>query len=314
MSALYYFVPDYVFSKYYRKNIPAWKKTYDTIDSSIPLIDRTNGLVQPMATKVYDQCLLPVITESQLTYKQCLEKRSVELFEMSTKTNAPLSILWDGSISSTAIIISFLKSYHSGYLKKRIKILTNPDVLTNNDTFYKKYVLPNFEIVSEELLPQLSNTLIVTPEFNDHLFYDEDITDPILIKYAEESAARFNIQLADNKDIGWWFKFCFQWQHNHFKLHTILPGVTEPWSKQYIHHFYQTDYFQLWSIKNKKLRDTDKSPCKQYVYEFDNSLKCCSTKTDLYSYKPRALAITSKFETITKFNPDNFYNTDYVST
>ena len=198
--------------------------------------------------------------------------------------------------------------------------------------------------------------LIVTGELNDQLFgsdmmrglllkdktsvmsrFDKDY----LLKYINnkindaqisemffnsiyESSAKHGIVLEKNSDWFWWFNFCFKWQNVHFRIYTLtmpkfFDTINSDWDKTYLHHFYQTDDFQLWSMNNPQVREFDdwkdyKKEAKQLIYEFTKDEEYYNNKIkngSLHSIFRTRLSndcVTDKFEIVEKMDADEYYN------
>lgn len=345
MSSLYYFNPLDATLKFYRKDILAWKKLYNLVHPTTGLVDRTGKLQQPIQLSQYSRCCLPNLSTSSLTYSQCLVFRAQELFDLSTVLNKPLAIVWNGDLDSTCVVIAFLQSYSLTRLKEKIKILTTEEAIRENPVFYSNYILPNFEIISSHRLPWMfdGTVLLVTGEFNNHLFnignyveingsynrnqvfnfINKQIDDAwitnILIDSVLESSQIAGLVLESNNDFFWWFSFCFKWQDTHFRIYSLAfpklhDRITEEFDKTYLHHFYQSDKFQSWSINSPGIRQNRfKKPVRDIVESYDANVKCSNNPIKssfqlAYQYRPLVQAITNEFKFVEEYNPHQFYN------
>jgi hypothetical protein len=201
--------------------------------------------------------------------------------------------------------------------------------------------------------------LLISGEFNDQLFGSDLIRAYLTKQGTDEINGKFNkdqiftyvnkkvndskvsnilidniintselkgIQLEKNNDFFWWYNFCFKWQAVHFRLYALtfpkfFDTVSEEFDRIYVHHFFQTDNFQLWSINNPQVRYiTDwknyKQLAKESIYAFDknekyyiNKIKRPSLQTVFY-HRPLVKAVTSDFKVIEDYNPHEFYNPD----
>lgn len=359
MSSLYYFNPLSITQEVFRKDVLAWSKLYNLITGAVGMNDRTNILEQPIKLSSYSRCRLPIISSTNITYDGCLDERAHELFQLSKTLNKPLGIMWSGGIDSTCVLVSFLRNFSLDELKGQIKIITSIEATFENPEFYKKYILPNFEIINGENIPWLfdKSMLLVSGEFNDQLFgsdlirvyltnkgkdeingpFNKDqifnyinskVDDPkvstILIDSIIDSSKLVGVNLEKNNDFFWWYNFCFKWQAVHFRLYALIfpkffDNVSEEFDRTYVHHFFQTDNFQLWSINNPQVRYiTDwknyKQLAKDSIYAFDkndkyfiNKIKRPSLQTVFY-HRPVIKAVTNDFKVLEEYNLQDFYN------
>lgn len=361
MSSLYYFNPLAVTNNLLRKEVISWSKIYKFVGFAIGMNDRTGLFQQPIKLDLYDRCQLPKIKTTDLTYDECLDRRAKELFDLSTTLNKPLGIMWSGGIDSTAILVAFLRNFPLEELKDRIKIITSTEATLENPEFYIKYVVPNFEFINSEHTPWLfdGSVILVTGEFNDQLFGSDiikvfltstgsaEVNSPlnrdqifnyintgiedervsnILIDAVLNSSESYGVPLEKNNDFFWWWNFCFKWQNVHFRIYSLtfprlFDNVTEDWDKNHMHHFYQTDKFQQWSMSNPEIRYIDdwkhyKMKAKESIFKFDknafylnNKVKRPSLQTVFYQ-RLVADGITSDFKILEKFNAHEYFNSN----
>jgi hypothetical protein len=359
MSSLYYFNPLTVIQKFHRKESFGWNKIYNLISQAVVMNDRTGLLKQPINIEIYPNCKLPELAFTDITYDMCADRRAKELYDLSVKLDKPLGIMWSGGIDSTMIMVSFLRNYSLSELKGRLKVITSTEAILENPNFYAKYILPNFDFINSEYVPWLfdGSVILVTGELNDQLFgsdmikmylamHDADtVNGPFnrdhIFKYVDskiqdakvsniivnaviDASKKYGIELEKNNDFFWWYNFCFKWQCVNFRIHTLanpkfFPTITQEWSDNHVHHFYQTDSFQLWSINNPDVRYiTDwknyKQRAKESIYAFDkdegyfiNKIKRPSLQT-VFHQRLVAEAITTDFELLDTFDPNDFYN------
>lgn len=294
MKSLYYFNPLAIVNKSLRKDVQEWAKLYGLIGHAVGMTDRTEQFKQPVRQLIFPECALPVLVNSKLTYTECCDKRTEELYNLSVTTGKPLGIMWSGGIDSTLIMVSFLRKYSLADLKQRIKVIISAESKIENPEFYKNYILPNFEFVNSENTPWLfdGSTIIVTGEFNDQLFgsdlmkvyiannggtslsspykrdtvfayinskIDNEKVSNTLITAVELAATKYGIIMEKISDFFWWYNFCFKWQGVYFRIYALTAprffnNVNPEWNRVHMQHFYHTDYFQLWSISHPEVR------------------------------------------------------------
>jgi hypothetical protein len=360
LNSTYFFNPNVLRLSVFRKDILNWVKLYRLINFSVSMNDRTGTLIQPIKQSIYDSCAMPAYKQTKLTYKDCCDEKAKQLYDLSEQIQKPITVMWSGGIDSTNVIVSLLRNYSIEQLKDKVKIALSAQTKQENTQFYNNYILPNFEFVNSESIPWLmdGSTIIVTGELNDQLFgsdmikmflfkdktmvtkkLDKDsmlsyinakINDmwisELLYTVICESANKHGIVLEKNSDWFWWFNFCFKWQNVHFRIYCLTSpsysiNINAEWDKTYMHHFYQTDNFQLWSMNNQQIREIDdwkqyKMQAKELIYEFDrnkdyleNKIKAPSLQT-IFHQRILNENITSNFEIVEKFIPENYYNSN----
>lgn len=359
MSSLYYYNPIAFVNKLDRPGVSNWSKIYNLIGNNVGINDRTGSLVHPIKTSIFSACKMPTLVEMNKTYIECCHERATELYNLSAELNKPLGILWSGGIDSTMIMVSFLSLYSKSDLHGRIKVITSSESITENPKFYKSYILPNFELVSAELLPSMFNTdiILVTGEFNDQLFgsdlmstyisrlgnrsliepYDYDTilnyvdefigdhkTSEILVKSIEDSGEKTGLPFEKNSDFFWWFNFSVKWQTVYFRIYALNNfnlhnNINQSYTSTYLHHFYHTDTFQLWSMNNPQVRYIDdwknyKLLAKQEIFKFDDNREYFDNKIKrgsfytIFGQRRLIDGIADDFSIVNKINPIDWYN------
>jgi len=361
MKSLYYYNPISFIHSIYRKDVTAWGSIYKLINEAVGMNDRSGLLKLPIHLKMYKQCLMPeykIFTES---YNDCVQKKVTELYNLSEKLQKPIGILYSGGIDSTGVIVGFLSRYHINDLKDKIKIIMNSHSIYENPEFFKNFLLPNFELINSHQLPVLfdGSMILVTGEFNDQIFGSDiinrylikrgtqeikdkfnkdtvfefinsyiqhDNISKLLIDKISQSALLKNINLEKNSDFFWWYNFCYKWQTVNFRIYTLaspklIPNITKEWAQEHIHHFYQTDDFQLWSMNHPEVRIIDnwkqyKQESKKVIYDFDKNEDYFIHKykrpslQHIFYHRLISYAITDELKILTDFKPFDYYNPD----
>ena len=360
MKSTYFFNPISVRDSMFRKDVLEWGKIYNLINHAVNTNDRTQTLKLPIHQSIYDKCVMPAYATTNMSYQDCCDEKVKEIYELSVRLNKPIGIMWSGGIDSTGVVVSFLRNYSIDDLRKRIKIIMSSQSIPENPKFYMEYILPNFPFVNSETTPWLfdGSMILVSGEFNDQLF-GSDMIRSLLISDKEsvkrkldkdyllqfvnkkigdlkisrilcdaiyDSSDKHGIVLEKNSDWFWWFNFCFKWQNVHFRIYCLtmpknVSSIDREWDKTYLHHFYQTDSFQLWSMNNPQVREFDdwkdyKLEAKKLIFDFNkdelyyqNKIKSASLQN---IFKDRILneCVTDKFEIVESFNAEEFYNRD----
>jgi hypothetical protein len=257
------------------------------------LADRTGQFKFPIKTEIYSQCQLPILTSKHLSYKECCDQRAQEIWNTSIRLNKPIGIMWSGGIDSTRVMVSFLENFPLSELKDKVRIICNEYSIIENPEFYKKYIVPNFELINSENMPWLfdGSIILVTGETNDELFgthrlknylfsskdtyvdkfnkqnifnycrpkIKNDRAAWLLIDAVIDSADKYGVVLNNEADWFWWSSFCFVWQNCYMRLMTLAmpalwPNLTSAYMKEHVHHFFSTHDFQLWAINSPEIR------------------------------------------------------------
>lgn len=361
MSDLYYFNPLSFVHHSFRKDVLKWSKVYGLIGHAVGMNDRMKLFKQPVAQSIYSKCELPTLRTTTMTYADCCDTRAKELFDLSESVGKPLGVMWSGGIDSTMIMVSFLRNYPMSVLKDKIKIITSAEAANENPNFYKDYILPNFELVNAEHTPWLfdGSMILVSGEFNDQLFgsdlmkmyiankgaeslsniyskvavfnyIDSKIKDQavttLLVDAVEASARKYGISIEKNSDFFWWYNFCFKWQSVYFRMYALIApryysNLSTEWNDTYMHHFYHSDDFQIWSINHPEVRiipdwKNYKQAAKDDIFKFDkdyeyykNKIKRASLYT-VFGQRKLLDGIDSDFKPVEVVNPNMWYNPD----
>lgn len=276
-----------------KPDIDNWAKTYRYLTPTWDLVDRTGQFKFPMKSSVHASCKLPTLTSKHLTYKECCDNRAKEIWDLSTRLNKPIALMWSGGIDSTRALVGFLENFPLAELRDRLHIVCSEYSAVENPVFYQKFVVPNFKLISSENLPWLldGNMLIVTGELNDELIgthtlknylgnnpdtykekfnkqkifnfvnakiKDDKVSD-LFVNSVIDGATHYGITLEHEADWFWWWNFSFKWQLVFMRLLTIaMPKYWSSFNDEfidtYIHHFYATEDFQLWAINTPETR------------------------------------------------------------
>ena len=251
---------------------------------------------------------------------------------------------WSGGIDSSTALVSVFKHWPKDKIE-RIEIVLTHSSIEENPTFFKNYLI-KFPLrnalanISVELLR--GDSILVTGEMGDQLFgsdllsfacktygseilkrpYLECAADIIENQYPllSEGAGKaifehfqpivyecpFQIQTAF--DFFWWFNFSQKWQHVKYRFVELPKWPLELRMEENIFHFFDSKYFQAWSLSNHdlKIRDTwdsYKFTAKNYLKEYtkDESqehLKKKQSLKSLYSVSQKRIAVTEDYKEI----------------
>lgn len=357
MKSLYYYNPNSAMRLGTSPDIIKWKKLYNWLSPGVALIDRVGNYTDPVNTASCISCAIPAFRATTMSYRDCCNNRAKQLMDLSIKLQKPLGIMWSGGIDSTRVLVAFLENYPLSVLKTHIRVIMSHESVIENPEFYKKYILPNFDLINSEYVPWLfdKSIIMVTGELNDQLMgsdtmksyrisnsaefankFNKDhimgyvstmIKDPavtaIVVNAVIDSAEKYGRPLELNCDWFWWWNFCFKWQCVWIRLLVLsMPkywaNINENFVTTYLHSFFSTDEFQLWSVANPLYRDMKswsdyKKSTKQDIFNFDhnrdyldNKIKKGSLYT-IFSQRSIADAIDSDFNIISTIDMNHWY-------
>lgn len=337
-----------------------FKKIYNWAYPAAVLFDRTDQLRTPVRGKLNPRCAIPKLTTTNLNYRDCCDQRAQEIWNVSKNLDLPIGLMWSGGIDSTRMVVSFLENFPRGELASRVKILTSEMARVENPRFYREHLLPNFELKSSEMMPWQfdGKMIIVTGEHNDQVFgsdvyrhiylhYNEYFNSPLtregirahldtlisdvrLTNYIYDvgvaSAAKHGLVLEKHSDWWWWWNFNMKWRYVYFRIFALAspkcwPMIDSNFMDKYLHHFYATDDFQLWSMNNPQIRylkkwNEYKHQAKLEIYQYDknedyylNKAKKGSLNT-VFMQRDVVQAIDEDFNFYNELNPADWYEPD----
>ena len=293
MSLYYYHSGRCLHNLIHHPDIATMIQMYVLLDPGLMMHDRSGLNQLPINTTLYPGSEIPAFQKTILTYGECCDLRSRELWDLSSNTGLPLYVTWSGGIDSTMVMTSFLRTFPISELRDRIKIVMNEDSIIENPHFYRLHILPNFELVNSQMTPWLfsEDNILVTGECNDQLFgsdmlekylyySQEDFLAPYnpktILKYlnhrighleaamrlthmVSSAAGQVGVVLEKNCDWFWWFNFCFKWQNVQFRFFTTVAptqhNTISAIAANNIKHFFSTKELQLWSMNNQSTRE-----------------------------------------------------------
>jgi len=306
--SLYYFNPIPLTKNTSYAEVNDWKSIYKFISLGVGLNDRTYQFKQPVNSKIYHKYQLPQLSTTNMSYKDCCDKRAKELWDLSIRLQKPLGIMWSGGIDSTRVLVSFLENFPLAEIKDRIKVVTSYDAKIENQEFFRTYIAGKLDIVNVHTLPWMfdRSIILVSGELNDQLFgsdllrnfmlenascFTAKFSKDIIIQYVNQriqnmrvtsllvdavvnSATTYGITLDKNADWFWWWNFCFKWHAVCFRsllvcAPNLWSNLDEDFINNYQHNFFCTDDFQLWSINNSSSRNITKWSDYKYQAKLD---------------------------------------------
>lgn len=291
---------------------------------------------------------LKKIKMMDMTFEECCLKRAHDLLLLNKEN---YYVLYSGGIDSTGLIVALLKVWATEQLKKITIVLTSHSILENPSFFHdhiKKFRILNYMNSLKHII-STPNSIIVTGELGDQIFgsgmllqayqkfgpsilkdnYCDRGADVIeqylmgdgrrgtghgkaLFDFIRPIADEAPIALKSCFDFFWWFNFTQEWQ---FAKYKYLENFDYSPSREYgskIIHFYDTDYFQYWSINQHFLKikdswDSYKYLNKEFIYNYTkdpahlNLLKLQSLKNTYFFQKFR-IAVTEDQQEIMSYD------------
>lgn len=239
-----------------------WAEIYNLINLNVSLVDRLDYVKCPYNFKLYEPFKMPTdLSNFDMTYEQCCEKRAWEMVDFSRKMNKPITVFWSGGIDSTLVLISLMKVLSDQELKDRVIVSMSPHSIYENPEFYNNFVRKKCNINSSINFNKMldKSTIVLGGEHNDQLFgsdlvaqflsfnnfttltqpYNRDIIVNFLInKKMSPAAANVWFDLVDDHiktvapcevkthfDFFWWLNFCFKWQSVYFRILARISPV-----------------------------------------------------------------------------------------
>jgi hypothetical protein len=269
-------------------------------------VSRLNYKPDSFDCKLYSKPLADIVAlpNHGLSFADCCDQRAVELLQLSGN----IYVMWSGGIDSTALLVAILKNWPSNELT-RITVFCDNNSIKENRNFFRT-VINNFK-----LLPSTSNLeqycklgYVINGEMGDQIF-GSDVAGVAVKAFGDTAiqadwkvlapkvfellspqygadcydnykniALESPFELKTTQDFFWFLNFTQKWQNVQFRP-LMVTTWTDP--KTYFPKlipFFNTDYFQVWSIHNqdKKIKDTwlsYKYTAKEYIIEYtkDNS-------------------------------------------
>lgn len=277
---------------------------------------------------------------NSLSWEDCCFQRSQELLKLNKKK---YYISYSGGIDSTTAMISLLKNWKPEDLKKIVLFMSHDSILENINFFNSH--LKDFPIecalgdASHLLLND--DSVLITGELGDQLFGAEAVgeisklfgeqaihypftdiapklftqitgskkTGLSLFERLHPCTAESPIQLNSAFDFFWWINFSQKWQYVKYRFLELETWNPKAIYGKHVLHFYDTLYFQNWSLKNHDLKiknnwESYKFTAKEYIYNFtknidDLNLVKAQSLPKLYNLSRLRLAMDENLKPIT---------------
>lgn len=202
--------------------------------------------------------------------------------------SGPVTILWSGGIDSTYVMTLMIELGLLDQLlqEQRLYIGLNHESIRENPEFYDDWIVPNYlacvvpadhvlqhparygTIITGEMADNLVGSLTMkscVDYYNDfgivHQPYGRAIDwmcgklsapedKKTLVEFLEQTISQSPVELVTNHDLLWYLNFNFKWQAVNFRIVSHCDGQdTGRQLIQQLHHFFNTDQFQQWSMQ-----------------------------------------------------------------
>ena len=278
-----------------------WGSQYIMQPALYTTISRLKYRADIFETKLKCESIEELLQDSYTgdTWADCVDRRALEFLNFKDH----IYFMWSGGIDSTCALTGILKNWSKKDLK-RLTVLCNAYSIEEYPEYFVDYVSKlNYEVIKTSLEYYTQRGILSGGEPADPLFgaasmrwlaKNEKLKDK---NWKDNVVQVFNVQSGSNKgneiferyepiadeypgginyaeEFVWWFNFTQKWQINLYRLfapETAFANPKEAFGK--VHHFYNTRYFQLWSMHNTDKRikasvNSYKWPAKDYIQEF----------------------------------------------
>jgi hypothetical protein len=307
----------------------------------VPLIDRTRSLEFPFEYEI----LSPMPQADQnfdTTFEQLCISRAENIWKTCVDQEKHLNVYWSGGIDSTCVLISLLKTAHADHLAL-ITVLMNMHSRQEYPSFFENHIQNKlkYKLTGATTHSFRAQDLHVTGEIGDQLFgsmwmikylgqfdrlFMHDIPqhmEPLtgtdnnteLLEYMDPLLKAAPFEICCVYDLVWWLNFSCKWQDVQLRFIKDVDSMTRDTFFNSICHFFDTEEFQLWSMKESNHRNlkvgpkwnTYKKEAKQFIYDFTQDAQYRDFKRKIpslriqagYPYKARL----SDFSMIAKGEP-----------
>lgn len=253
------------------------------------ILDRTNTI--DFQTFEYETLTpIPKFEVSTVTFDEHCDRRADELFQKSLERDCKINLMWSGGVDSTTALVAFLRHPRA---HERLNIVMSKKSIGEYPSFYFNFIKDKLRhAIVEDPKTQLSALDInITGEIGDQLFGSAAILEAakygrLEIPFRDYFSRRFldemepqilhsPVEIKTVFDMMWWMNFSLKFQNVQLR---IYPSVMMSYGS--ITHFFETDYFQIWSMNNhdKKIKGSDMKSYKYIAKDYIYSL----TKDSLY--------------------------------
>jgi hypothetical protein len=235
-------------------------------------IDRTGGI--EFGLRLVAPEPIPTRLSCTSTFPELMARRARELIRKRDVLNPErrIDVYWSGGMDSTGALCALLQERIDRY-----RIVLTTSSIAEHPNFFDSVIsargLP-FEVVAPGLIPAIDpEALIVTGEIGDQLFgsvkirrYAENFSPcldehwhshmlrvapdkssaQVLVDIGEQIAKAAPFKLINTFDFLWWLNFSCKYQHVLTRMAAVTSRPLDTYAATV--HFYNTDYFQSWSM------------------------------------------------------------------
>jgi len=267
-----------------------YRSLFKLIGYGVSFVDRTGYIKTPVDTVTLPEFAIPVYDSNfNLSYNDCCLRRAAELADLQTSVDRPIRIMYSGGIDSSLILSSFIQSMGLSAAAQRIEVVMNYDSVQENPWMWEKIIRPNFKIINSDLHGSFWNrdSILVGGEGNDQLL-GTDIYMDIVARYGNGILDKLCTQdlirdyfvqrgLTESEqdlwlglfgqqskqcptpidtiaEYWWWINFSCKWASVYHRMMFYAQdpsGIDSEYLATYYQQFFNTDYFQQWSLKDR---------------------------------------------------------------
>ncbi len=265
-----------------------YSKFFPLFGGNFCMSDRTNNIITPMKTEIFDFCRMPTYTKEYKECFVCCDERAVQLMEFAKNTNRKIAVMYSGGIDSTLVLSAFFKNCSEADVKKHLVALVNHTSISENPRFFLDHIIKNIEcipsykygdiagndsymLISGEQADQLFTVAFATnfgqetklSYLNDTIEQRLDETLAFIGRRVGESNAQHvlntlrevtnkaPIDVSAIKDFWWWISFTLMWQANYLRILPFIKNIKGIKFEENYTTFFNTNDFQLWAMNNR---------------------------------------------------------------
>ena len=286
----------------------------------LPVLDRSGYIKPPYNFSVCERNKLPNLNDPVINFFDCVDKRIEHIYNLHKHNNKKLVLAYSGGIDSTTILAGLVKHIPMNILKDILIVAASPESILENSELYDKYILSNFELASAHNIIDSKYNILLGDPGTGNFRGDYKLKNFNKIKHyvIQKSSKYYGLNLTSFEEYNWWFFFNYKWQTIDPRwVFRSKPLPKEFWFNQFV-VFFNTPYFQSWSIHEGRHQKSVKDIQKQYIqdvfklYHLEKKGKYFSASR-LFRGQAIHDAITSDYQPVKiddwelYYNPNNSY-------
>jgi hypothetical protein len=327
-----------------RPDFQKWFSLTDLTHFILPVIDRTGCIIPPYKFSVCERNALPETRyPTANSLDDCMDRRANEIYARHKATGKKIVLAYSGGVDSTAVLASLVRNIPLNQLKDILCIAATPESIIENPQLFYQFILPTFELIPAVDMAQYISptTLLVIGDPGSGNFtgnappganFDEDATvenmcrlrsrdqkinntrNKTLFHVIDSSSRHFGVPLKSLRDFSWWFFFNFKWQSVDPRWVFRVPAMPREYWFDDMFVFYNTKYFQMWSIVYGRYLSSMKPLQKIFAHSVLGEASHVSNKNKVTSARSlfRGLTlhsvITTDYQPVIVSDPEIYYN------